>query len=187
MVMIIQPDRLTRGVAHTPLLSHNPLRGRAAKRWNPMQTLAVLNFICPIETRNYIFSHDQMMRPWCVAPGPAAMCKITLYEMHFAALGGGHCGGGVGCSCSDKFAYVERILSAAPGQTHTHKERERYVERDVHSCNPFLGSGSAENITPEWATSFCTVASSPPVITVILWASWREQTVSSNTNTARFH
>lgn len=141
MVMIIQPDRLTRGVAHTPLLSHNPLRGRAAKRWNPMQTLAVLNFICPIETRNYIFSHDQMMRPWCVAPGPAAMCKITLYEMHFAALAGGHCGGGVGCSCSDKFAYFERILSAAPGQTHTQKERERYVERDVHSCNPFLGSG----------------------------------------------
>lgn len=90
-----------------------------------MQTLAVLNFICPIETRNYIFSHDQMMRPWCVAPGPAAMCKITLYEMHFAALGGGHCGGGVGCSCSDKFAYFERILSAAPGQTHTQKERER--------------------------------------------------------------
>lgn len=53
-----------------------------------MQTRAALNFICPIETRNYIFSHDQMMRPWCVASGPAAMCKITLYQMHFAALGG---------------------------------------------------------------------------------------------------
>lgn len=65
-----------------------------------MQTRAALNFICPIETRNYIFSHDQMMRPWCVASGPAAMCKITLYEMHFAALGGARGRGEVGCSAA---------------------------------------------------------------------------------------
>lgn len=70
------------------------------------------------------------MRPWCVAPGPAAMCKITLYEMHFAALGVARGGGEVGCSCSDKFAYFERILSAAPGQTN----REREGEKDRYMC-----------------------------------------------------
>lgn len=72
------------------------------------------------------------MRPWCVALGSVAMCKITLYEMHFAALGGAHCGGGVGCSCSDKFAYFERILSAASGQKHTHRKGEK--EREIDTC-----------------------------------------------------
>lgn len=96
-----------------------------------MQTRAALNFICPIETRNYIFSHDQMMRPWCVAPGPAAMCKITLYEMHFAALGGARGGGGVGLQLQRQICIFWTNFKRCPGQ---HSQRVSEREKDRYMC-----------------------------------------------------